>query len=538
MYSSTPPLMIRIFSLFAVGILLAFPALSRAQAPGRNIDVQHYRFQLELNDSTDVIRGQSRVDFIFTEAEPGEVVLDLVDRQEKGGMKVLSVKAGEEDVPFRQSDEQLILEVGGLKSLELKMSLLITYEGIPADGLVISKNKYGDRTFFGDNWPNRAHHWLPVVDHPADKATCEFLVTAPEHYQVVANGALQELSSLPGGRRLTHWRSQVILPTKVMVIGVARFAVQQVGDYKGVPVSSWVYPQNREAGFYDYALAKPVLEFMEKKIGPYPYAKLANVQSTTRYGGMENASNIFYSENSITGKRDCERLIAHEIAHQWYGNSASEREWAHIWLSEGFATYFTHLYIEEKYGRKIMIQDLLRDRARVLTFHKLAPRPIVDTTVQDLNELLNPNSYQKGAWVLHMLRHVVGEEAFWKGIRVYYQRFRLGNALTADFQQTMEEVSGKKLDWFFQQWIFQAGHPKYQLSWEVKKGTLKLQVEQQQEALFSMPLDIAIYLKDNDMPRFETIELNDRSGSFEFPVEKEVEKVVLDPGQWVLKEVR
>jgi len=229
-------------------------------------------------------------------------------------------------------------------------------------------------------------------------------------------------------------------------------------------------------------------------------------------------------------------LVAHEVAQQWFGNSASEREWFHVWLSEGFATYFTHLYIEATYGREVMIKDLLQDRARVLTFHKLVPRPIVDTTITDLNDLLNPNSYQKGAWVLHMLRHIVGEDAFWAGIQRYYKEFQLGNALTGDFKRVMEKASGKELGWFFDQWIYRAGHPVYKGSWDAKKKKVVLTLEQTQDQLFDMPLEVGIYFEGEKAPQIEQIHMHEQAASFTFPINKKVEKVVLDPNNWVLKE--
>ena len=132
-----------------------------------------------------------------------------------------------------------------------------------------------------------------------------------------------------------------------MVIGVSPFAVQEMLSKSGIPLSSWVYPQNSEEGFFDYSIATRPLDFFESYIAPYPYSKLANVQSKTVYGGMENASCIFYHERTVTGKQDHEILITHEMAHQWFGDAVSELNWHHIWLSEGFATYLTDLYIEQ-----------------------------------------------------------------------------------------------------------------------------------------------------------------------------------------------
>src|SRR5690606_33381103 len=167
-------------------------------------------------------------------------------------------------------------------------------------------------------------------------------------------GARVEESDIEGDRRRTHTRSEVPIATKVMVIGVARFAVDHVREVNGIPVTSWVYPQDRDAGFSDYARAAAILDYFDSHIGPYPYLKLANVQSKTRYGGMENAGNIFYSEGSVTGTGRSEGTIAHEIAHQWFGDSVTEADWYHVWLSEGFATYFTLLWYEHAYGRDRM----------------------------------------------------------------------------------------------------------------------------------------------------------------------------------------
>lgn len=522
------PILFTLFSLLSSNL--------NAQEP--SIDIQHYHFALALSDASDEIIGKSDIDILFTKTTQS-FSLDLVSEQEGKGMKVTSVKMDESEVTFSQKGEKLSIQLGKSVLASSTHSFEITYRGVPADGLIISKNKHGDRTFFGDNWPNRAHHWLPMVDHPADKATCEFIVTAPEHYEVIATGLKVEESHLADGLKRTHWRSSVILPTKVMVIGAARFAIQHVGTYEGIPVTSWVYPQDREAGFHDYALALPVLKFMTTHIGPYPYVKLANVQSKTRYGGMENASNIFYAENSVTGDRSSERLIAHEVAHQWFGNSASEEEWFHIWLSEGFATYFTHLYIEHTYGREEMLKGLLRDRNTVLSFHERVPNaPIVDTTITDLNYLLSPNSYQKGSWVLHMLRGVVGDDAFWKGIQTYYDRYKLSNALTEDLQAVMEEVSGMKLDWFFQEWIYQPGQPEYAGTWtyDKKEKALVVEIEQVQaeNLFFHMPLEIGVFGKKGEEPMVTSMLINDRKVSFRIPLDEKPTKVVIDPNIWVL----
>ncbi len=522
---------------FSLMVCLCTPAAAQTAIPRLGqLDVQHYAFQLELSDKTDQVTASATVRIKFLQPL-SSFTLDLVKQGADGkGMNVLSVRESENQVKFNHEGESLTISPEPAVQAGQERTFLILYQGIPADGLIIDRNKYGERTFFGDNWPDRAHHWLPCVDHPSDKAAVDFIVTAPDHYQVVANGIQLEETNLGDETKLTHWRETVPLPMKVAVIGAARFGVQYAGEVNGVPVTSWVYRQDREAGYYDYSLAVGVLEFFTSYIGPYPYRKLANVQSKTRYGGMENASNIFYYENSVDGQRSEEDLIAHEVAHQWFGNSASEQNWHHIWLSEGFATYGADLYMEHKYGREKMAERLQTERQQVVAYSSRRMAPIVDTTVTNWNALLNPNSYQKGAWVLHMLRRKVGEQAFWNGLRQYYALFRGGNALTADFQRTMEAVSRQDLSAFFQQWIYRQGQPRLQVEWEKpRRKRLRFKINQLQEGpAYHFPLDIRAISADGATSRTWTVEVKEKITEVTVKCKFEPGQVILDPDTWLL----
>jgi aminopeptidase N len=503
------------------------------------LDVQHYVFSLKLNPTDANIEGSALVTIRFRQ-ETSEFELDLVKKNAAGkGMTVSAVSENGHAYSFEHKGERLKIRLPRASRLDDVHTFQIDYQGIPADGLIIDNNKFGDRTFFGDNWPNRAHHWLPTVDHPSDKASVEFIVTAPDDLQVIANGIQIEETNLDNNLKLTHWRETAVLPTKVMVMGAAPFAVQLAGEAQGIPVTSWVFPENRKEGFYDYSQAVPVLDWFVKNVAPYPYQKLANVQSKTRYGGMENASNIFYFENSVTGTREREGLIAHEIAHQWFGNSASEANWHHVWLSEGFATYFTILYTESVHGVDAAQQELIADRQQVIQFNSRNPRPIVDTAVTDYNRLLNTNSYQKASWVLHMLRQTIGDSAFWKGVRTYYDRFKFSNALTDDFRKVMEEVSGKDLNSFFKQWIFNVGQPKLQVNWNYNTASKELILDVQQTQIgapFQFPLEVAVYSDDAQTPQIQTFAIQKANQSFTVKMDKMPTKVLLDPNVKMLWE--
>ncbi|OFZ64119.1 MAG: hypothetical protein A3D92_13645, partial [Bacteroidetes bacterium RIFCSPHIGHO2_02_FULL_44_7] len=454
---------------------------------GQATDVTHYEVHLQVSDSNNVIHVQELITVQFS-GESNQLVLNLDDSDGETGMFVTSVKQDGQSVPYKHKAEQLMIRPSQA-SKGKQSTFEIFFKGVPKDGLVIGQNKFGDRTFFGDNWPNRAHLWFACVDHPSDKATVRFEVKAPSQYTCVAVGQLEKQESAEGYTTTTYF-SQHPLPTKVMVIGLAKLVSEKLEIADGVPVENFVYPQDRQAGFHDMKVAVQPLEFFSNYISAYPFEKLYNVESTTRFGGMENAGCIFYDEGAVKGEGTMENLIAHEIAHQWFGNSASESDWPHIWLSEGFATYFTSLYLEHTYGKKRMQEQLKLDRARVLLFAQKVKTPVLDTISNDLMNLLNPNSYQKGSWILHMLRTKIGDDNFQRGIQTYYLKFAYKNASTADFITCMNEASGQDLTSFFDQWLKRSGHPIFKIE-KVKKGKYEmLRILQMQEIPFEFQLEI------------------------------------------------
>lgn len=511
-----------------------------AQLQTNGLDVKHYTFFISLNDSNNIIRGKAEITTGFTKNE-SKVVFDLVDKNSAGkGMTVISVNKNNKSIPYSQDSQRLVIndkmQAGSETTYE------IVYEGIPADGLIIGNNKYGDRVFFGDNWPNRAHNWLPCNDHLSDKATVDFIVTSPDYYQVVSNGKKVEETNLDHHQKLTHWKEETPLPTKVMVIGVAKFAINNMGNVVCIPVSAWVYPRDRDSGFIHYAFAKNILQWYINHIGPYAFEKLANVQSKTIFGGMENASCIFYFENSVHSK-SVESLMAHEIAHQWFGDNVTEKDWPHLWLSEGFATYMTDLFLESKYGEDSLKNLLIAQRRQVVDFSRNHITPVVDTTEADhLMDLLNDNSYQKGAWVLHMLRRKLGDSLFWKGIRAYYKTYYASNANTTDLEKVFEKVSHQNLETFFKQWLFTPGQPALKVSWIYNKNkkAVSVKIEQIQDHLFEFPLQLSFVDGNNTLAK--TIDVKNKITEKEFSISFSPHQIIVDPNvnllfdlQWTKK---
>jgi len=271
-----------------------------------------------------------------------------------------------------------------------------------------------------------------------------------------------------------------------MVLGATTFSVSRhrpiVHGRDTIPITVWTYPE--DSAFADsgpFRRATEIVETLERLVGPFPYEKLAHVESSTRYGGMENSTAIFYAEKPYVDRTMREGVVRHETSHQWFGDAVTEREWGHLWLSEGFASYFDLVVGAALHGDSVLSEGLARD-ARAYFDSKVQDRPLVDTAEHDPNKLLNENSYQKGAWVLHMLRGSVGDSAFFRGIREYYRVYRDSTALSSDFQRMMEQAAGRSLDPFFRQWLWQPGAPKLEVRWryEAAEHRVRLDITQTQ----------------------------------------------------------
>jgi len=522
-------------NLFLVFYLICFSIVSYSQ---RNIDVLHYKFELDLNDTNDSILGNATI-LLVVNRQTDSVIFDLknIDRRSRGMIITNSqlIRGNTSILSSSHLKDKLTFAFKEPVNTGDSIKISISYKGIPSDGLIISKNKYRRRTFFADNWPNRGHNWLPCVDDPADKASVEFILTAPQHYQVVSNGVLVEETNLPDNKKLTHWKEDVPIATKVMVIGVADFAVNLAAVVDNcIPVYSWVYPEDRDKGFYDLALTADMLSYFIKNVGPYGYKKLANVQSKTIFGGLENANTIFYNENYITGTRYYEETFAHEVAHQWFGNMATEKSFAHLWLSEGFATYMAILYFEHKYGPDKARSMLIADRDSVIDFARISDQPVVDETTNYI-ELLNANSYQKGGWILHMLRRQLGDSIFWKCVRKYYSTYAGKNADSHDLQLVFENLSGKNLSAFFKQWLYTPGIPKLEVNWSYLPNEKKVSVtvKQLQKNAFVFPLELHL-TGVSGHNQLAVIKISKQEESFTVSVKEKIASVILDPNTSLL----
>ncbi len=514
--------------LWLVALFSALAAFADTYPRQTGVTVLHYTFRLTLTDSSDEIDGEASIDIRFTQDEVKEVILDLTSPIDGGkGMTVTFAS-----VPHTHLANRLRLALERPSIAGERRQFTIRYHGIPAGGLRIMPNKYNERVFFSENWPNNGRHWLPMIDHPYAKATSEFVITAPIRYQVIANGLVQQQTDLGDGRRLSHWKQSIPISSWLNAVGVAQFAVHHSEPVKGVPLQTWVYRQDQAIGpAWFEPTSRAALEFFSEHVGPYAYEKLANVAAAGFSGGTEHASAIFYGEKNIL-ERPGTGLIAHEIAHQWFGNAVTEKDWDDVWLSEGFATYFTLLFTEHSQGRDAFVRDLRQSRQRILTLEKANPGvAVIHKNLADMKLVLNQIIYQKGGWTLHMLRRQMGDEKFWTGIRHYYQRYRNGSASTADFRHAMEEVSGLQLESFFDQWLARAGSPVIEGTWSFDAAARKVRVnvtQTQDGAAYRLPLAIGIGGK------IHAVTFDQKTQTFEFPADQEPPTVILDPETWLL----
>ena len=430
----------------------------------------HYLVNITLNEQLSEITSAS-VRINVSIVKPTRAIdLDF------GDLTIDGATLNSTSVPFTHKDGKLLFALPQALSPGDALVLTVNYHGKPKDGLVLANDKDGKPEAIGDNWPNRVHHWLPVLDHPSAKATVTFNITAPADQEVVANGRLDHVTS-SGTLRTWSYSEGVPIPPYCMMIGVGQFAKVQSAERAVTPLSYYVPMSERELAQKGFSPAAPVLEFFSQTVTRYPYEKLALIVGATRYGGMENSSAIVFTStifNRPTRAGTSKAfgvpagnvtLIAHEIAHQWFGDSVTESTWSDLWLSEGFATYFAGLFVQ-RYESEEAFQQYMKDASRqVFNYEKEHRTPIFDRDTENLMELLNPNNYQKGAWVLHMLRSNLGDAAFFRGIRAYYEAHKSSVATTEDLRAALEKSSGKDLRAFFARWVYDTGHPQYELKW-------------------------------------------------------------------------
>jgi aminopeptidase N len=495
--------------------------------PRQPVDVLHYHVDIEFDENFGY-DATVRADVRLLAPELREIRFDLE------GPTVQGVRDEAGPLSWTHDEGRLTVALGAALPREGIVSVSVHYTGRP-DGrvLVARPNAHGQQVLFADNWPEGARRWLPTVDHPSDKAAVSFSVTAAERFDVVAPGQLVETRSLADQRRLTVWSEPVAIPTYCMVVGLAEFEVTRIGAARGVPLSLWLFPPDADAATRMFSRTALMLEYFADRLGPFPYAKLAQVQSTIRYLGMENASAIFYAETELQGPGVDEFPVAHEIAHQWWGNSVTPADWDDLWLSEGFATYFDALFYEHVDGPESLRKRMAEGKKKILELRD--PGAVVDPAITDPQQKLTSIVYRKGAWVLHMLRHRIGDEAFFAGLREFYQSHAGGNATTADLRRVLEGHTSEPLEAFFDQWLRRSEVPELRVAWGWDTATRQAVVEVEQiqgGEPYEIPLEIAFHVGGEIERRTITLRRTRDEARVSLPARPTA--IDVDPETWLL----
>jgi aminopeptidase N len=482
-------------------VLLASRGDAQQARPYRPaFDVSDYAITVDLPDTGATIHASAKLTVSRT-ARSDTLVLDLLD------LTVNRVIVDGRAVKFARRPETVAIPLPARRGAQAVYSVTVDYGGAVVDGLIARADSAGRWTYFGDNWPNRARHWIPSIDHPSDKATVTWRVRAPSSKTVVANGTLvstRPVRDASGAERTeTVWRENRRIPVYLMVIAAAPLERFDLGDtacgladgQRCVPQSVYTAPEQFGMLPGPFARAGEIVQLFARLVGPYPYEKLAHLQSSTRFGGMENASEIFYADGAFRRRTMNDRLIAHETAHQWFGDAVTEREWAHLWLSEGFATYFAALWTRAAKGDTAFRTDMAGVRRTVLRDSTaVTHRPVIDTAEKNYLSLLNRNSYEKGGFVLHMLRTQVGDRAFFDALRAYYAKHKHSTAVTDDLRAEMERQSKQQLGWFFSQWLERPGYPEVTAEWSYDATAHEVVITARQGSrfgLYQFPLTVA-----------------------------------------------
>jgi aminopeptidase N len=386
-----------------------------------------------------------------------------------------------------------------------------------------------ERFLFAFNEPDGARAWFPCNDHPLDKATFAFTLTVPADLTAVANGEPEPPVDNGDGTRTFVWRMDYPMATYLALVAVANYAVLEDAGPRDIPLRHYYLTDfsSEDEARASFGFTGQAIAFFEELFGPYPFDGYGHVMTPQNRVGMETQSMTIVPAGTVG-----QRMVVHELAHQWFGDLISPASWADIWLNEGFATYAEVLWTEHVGGPEAAAGQLGFREIQVLAGGEEAP--LAQPAVEDL---FGTNSYQKGAWVLHMLRRQIGDQAFFDTLRAYLERFGGGTAATEDFWEVAEEISGQDLDAFFEQWAYRPGNPSVSLYWTAAGEVLACQ--ESEPFVLDLPLAFVNDASDGDGEGSDWLDvaqlsIDEAVERTAFPLRFEADQLWIDPAQDVL----
>ncbi len=549
-------------------------------APDRTCEVRHLRLALQFDDAAESVSGTATITLAplsdgFTHCELDAAELNVAsvrlipdaEKTHPSARQTANPSARQtakqnDDVGFEVFAEKLAIELGRAFNRGAELTLEIAYSCRPRKGLYFirpdAQYPAKPRQVWSQGQTEDAHWWFPCVDTPQQKMTTEMIATVRENFFALSNGRLVGVTENPEQHTKTfHWRQDELCPAYLVTIVIGEY--EHIEDHcHELPVNYYVYKDQRAAGQQLFANTPRMIEFFSQIFGyAWPYPKYSQVLvSDFLFGAMENTSATTMTDRCLLDERarldlNYDDIVAHELAHHWWGDLVTCKHWSQIWLNESFATYSEYLWREHTAGRDAarlaLFQDFLIYLREDTTSHR---RPIVYHGYHYSEDLMDRHAYQKGACVLDMLRFTLGDEAFFRALAHYLNKHRFGVAETSDFKVAIEEATGRNLWWFFEQWLDKPGYPELEVSdeWNREQKLLRVSVRQMQQVenkdtpVFRFLTEIEIIEQTQaDQPPQRTgyrVEISKAEQDFYFPCATKPRLVVFDKGHHVFKLMR
>lgn len=516
----------------------------RQYARNREIDLSHLRLEVTPDFRKRSLSGVATLTFSPIATPLAELSLDAVD---------LSITQVEATVPIKAWDlgrKTVTVTFTDPIPADVEVSVTITYSAEPRSGWYYRTEAMGypkgDDHFWTQGEPEDHRHWFPGYDYPNERFTSEVLCRVPQGMTVISNGRLIKQGQ-EGELTLFHW-SQEQEHVNYLVSIIGGYFEKLEAKHGELPIAFLTPPSEFAVAENSFRDTAAILAFFEGETGvKFPWAKYYSTCVTDFIaGGMENTSATTLTSNTLFSTasenlRSSHQLDAHEAAHQWFGNLVTCKDWSHLWLNEGFATYYTHLYEEHKSGTDEMLYQLHQDARTILANND--EKPIVWRSYADPMEQFDYRAYPKASWALHMIRSQIGEGLFRKCVTTYLERHRNGSVETQDLLAVLEEITGRSWDEFFDQWIHHGGEPELKVAyaWDESRQQAKLTIRQTQKTsdkvlLFDFPLPVR-FIDDTGTIHEESIRIHETSEDFYFELPAKPKIVRIDPELTVLASI-
>lgn len=526
----------------------------------QSIDVTHYRLQIRLTPDESNTSGTINGTVTITGETTGSVESVGIDAQPS--LLIDSVKLDGVPNGFRRKSDSVIVSFPGPLSAGRPFNIVIQYHGPGSissalgGGMMFTRHGPNlDGVIATRSEPFAAPLWWPCIDNPADKATAEVEVIVPQGYRAASNGILERVQPNEDGTVAYFWREDSPLSTYLVSIAASKYEIIEdsytaLDGVTTMPLVYYVYPEHLEIARTKLAVTRPAMQIYAALFGEYPFLNEKYGIAEDPFGGAMEHQTITSISSSLVGSvaNSGEATIVHELAHHWWGDLVTMRTWDDIWLNEGFATYSEVLFFERFSGidpGKLMSRSYDDSGADGLLGGTVTAEN-VDNPFDDRGAI-----YRKGGWVLHMLRHVMGDQKFFDALKHYRIRYAFSNASTRDFREVCESFYGSSLDWFFQQWVYAPGRPIYKASADISSAdqagnyTVTIVIKQKQshgipgrgQSVYIMPLDVTLHYLDGTKET-RSIWNDARKQKFTLSTSKRPVEVGVDEGDWVLKKLK